>query len=225
MPKGFPCGIIRGVNIHRPSDRGEFPEERPGVPSDSPTPDTFDAAVGADQRPPKETLPNGTTGSIDRADVLSAGIRRFASGCLRFLIIVAALAVTGVAVAYLWGGVLPVLLALIVCTVLWPPTAYMRRRGLPPTLAAIATLLATVAAIVLIVLLIAPSIRHQLPTLVHQFADGLRSLEEILAEPPFSIDNDQLSAWVHQAASWLKATPPRSRRRCSLGSAPLAPSR
>lgn len=106
--------------------------------------------------------------------------------------------------AYLWGGVLPVLLALIVCTVLWPPTAYMGRRGLPPTLAAIATLPVTMSAVVLVDLLVTPSIRHQLPTLIHQFADGLRSLEEILAEPPFNIDNDQLSAWVHQAASWLE---------------------
>ncbi|WP_084141423.1 AI-2E family transporter [Corynebacterium sputi] len=58
---------------------------------------------------------------------------------------------------------------------------------------------------VLIVLLIAPSIRHQLPTLVHQFADGLRSLEELLAQPPFIIDNDQLSSWIHQATTWLES--------------------
>lgn len=157
-------------------------------------------------RPPTPPIAGNTdtTVKIDRADVLSTGIRRFAGWCLRFLIIVAALAVTGAAVAYLWGGVLPVLLALIVCTVLWPPTAFLRRRGIPPTLAAIATLLVTVAVIVLVVMLIAPSIRHQLPTLVQQFADGLRSFEELLSQPPFNIDNDQLSAWIQQATSWLE---------------------
>jgi hypothetical protein len=52
----------------------------------------------------------------DRAEVIGTSARWAAGWSLRFLVIAAALWVLGFALSGLWSGILPVILAIIVCT-------------------------------------------------------------------------------------------------------------
>ena len=72
-----------------------------------------------------------------REAVIGEAFSRVATVSLRFLLVVAALVVLWYLAGALWVVLLPVLLALLLATVLWPPVRFLRRRGTPPALAAI----------------------------------------------------------------------------------------
>ena len=79
---------------------------------------------------------------IDRSVVMSEWLKSFAMWALRMLIIAVFLYVAWFLLKQVGTGVLPVAFAIIVCTVLAPPTTWMRRKGLPPALAALISMLA-----------------------------------------------------------------------------------
>ena len=54
---------------------------------------------------------------------------------VQFIAVVAALWVLGWVVGETWVVILPVVLAVIVCTVLWPPVRWLKGKGLPPAAA------------------------------------------------------------------------------------------
>lgn len=60
------------------------------------------------------------------------------SGCL--VLIAAAAVVLGWIIEQMWVILLPVALAIVVSTILWPPTRGMTKRGVPPAAAAGLTL-------------------------------------------------------------------------------------
>ena len=53
--------------------------------------------------------------------------------------------------------VLPVLLAVIACTVLWPPVRWLRKKGLPPAVAVLMTLSLAVVVIAGVVAAVTPA--------------------------------------------------------------------
>lgn len=203
------------------NEKNGSPDEHTGAPDPRSLPvneetDTFDRVVDAGRMSAEKVLPipsdedpnlaapDEPEEETDRADVISEGLRNFSSWCLRFLIVAAALTVFGVAMSYLWGGVLPILLALIVSTVLWPLAFALRKLRLPSALAALLAILITLGLFVGIFALMAPAIRNQLPALVTQFNQGLAHLQRMLMEPPFNIQNDQLTDALQEATTWLQ---------------------
>ena len=76
-----------------------------------------------------------------RSAAISDGLSFMARWSLRLALIGLGLALLWWLIAKLWVIVMPVLLALLISTVLYPPTAWLRRRGAPPALAAAAVLL------------------------------------------------------------------------------------
>ncbi|WP_295624087.1 AI-2E family transporter [uncultured Corynebacterium sp.] len=141
---------------------------------------------------------------VDRADVIGEGARWFAGWCLRFLIVCAAAYVAWLALGKVWAGLLPVLLALIVATVLGPPAAWLIRRKFPDALAALLSILGALAVVSGVIALIAPTVRSQLPTLRDQFTEGIVQLQEILQGPPFNVEDEQLLDLMDQATTWLQ---------------------
>src|SRR4051794_37888388 len=67
---------------------------------------------------------------------LEKGVVTLFRWTLRLLVIAAGLWLIGWLIGQLWSIVLPVALALLLSTVLWPPVRFMRRK-LPPALAAV----------------------------------------------------------------------------------------
>lgn len=141
---------------------------------------------------------------IDRSVVVSKWLKDLAMWALRLLVI----AVAGFAVWYvlktLWVGILPVVLSLIVCTVLAPPTSWMRRRGLPSALAAIISILMFFGVLGAIIAIIAPDIARQSQVLYLQAVEGIQRLQLWAQGPPLNLETSDLEAVINDIFSWFQ---------------------
>lgn len=146
----------------------------------------------------------GYPDQIDRSRVFDEGLKILAAWCLRLLVV----AVAGYAAWFLlkqfWTGVLPIVLALLLCTVLSPPTSWLRRHRWPSALAALTVMLSALASVVGLFMVIAPDVARQSTTLYYQAFDGIQRLRLWLQGPPFNLDSRDLDDAVNQAASWLQ---------------------
>ena len=84
------------------------------------------AAASAAAEPINEeaTLPVSKTD--DKSRVLGRDAISLAKVCLIFIIVVAGVGLAGYLLKFIWVGLLPVILAILVCTVLFPVTNWLR---------------------------------------------------------------------------------------------------
>ena len=153
---------------------------------------------------PTEAADPTTPERIDRSIIIGDYLRRISMWCLRLLFIAAALYVGWQILGQLWQGVLPVTLAIIVCTVLSAPNSWLRRRGVPAALAALLTLGSFFLVIAGIIWAIAPSIGRQSQTLYYQAFEGILSVQLWLQGPPLNINSDDLNSFFNEVATWLQ---------------------
>ncbi|WP_425553009.1 AI-2E family transporter [Gordonia caeni] len=131
-----------------------------------------------------------------RSRVFLTGLRSSAMVCLQSILVLAFLWVLMWILGKLWVIVLPVVLAIIVATVLWPPVRWMRRHRVPPALAALLALLGAVAVVGAVIGLIVPSVIDQTPQLVNHAIDGVKTVQDWVQGPPLNIDDQQMSGFV-----------------------------
>ena len=86
----------------------------------------------------------------------------------QLLLIAAALYLLFWILGRLWSILLPIVLGLLIATVLWPLTRFLRNHRWPPALAAATELLAFIAAFVGIIVAIAPQVADQVTELADQ---------------------------------------------------------
>lgn len=143
---------------------------------------------------------------IDRGDVIAADGRTAAAWALRFIIIVVATGILFYLLSYVWFGLLPILLALIFCTVLWPPVRWMRNKGTPAALAVILVLVAFFGAIIGIFSAMAPTVRTQGAQLYEQAQTGIQQILDWVDErlDPQLIDPDRIQQGLQQIESFAK---------------------
>ncbi|MDG4664149.1 AI-2E family transporter [Mycobacterium sp. 236(2023)] len=137
-----------------------------------------------------------TENAPNRGAVYSAHLRSTAVVALQFIAVAAALWVLSWVVGQTWVILLPVVLALIVCTVLWPPVRWLRDRGVPPALAVLLALLVAVGVIAGIVAAVAPAIVGQTAELAEQATAGVVQVRDWLGGPPLKISEEQLNSAV-----------------------------
>lgn len=123
---------------------------------------------------------------------LQAASRTLATVAAQFLLVAAAVVVLGYVLGKLWVILLPIVLGLLIATVLWPPTRFLRRHRWPPAAAAALVLVAFLAALSGIVAAIAPSVADQVTELADQATAGLQDVQEWLQGPPFNFGEDQI---------------------------------
>ena len=148
--------------------------------------------------------PDSSGEQIDRAEIIADGIRRLAAWCLRLLIIAAATFVLWYCIKQVWKGALPIILALIVTTVLWPPAAWLRRRGVPPGLASLLVILSSFGSICFVIWVIAPSVGRQSQTLYFQAFEGIQRAQLWLQGPPLNLDPEDLNDRINYGVQWLQ---------------------
>lgn len=141
----------------------------------------------------------------DRGAVISDGTARLAQWSLRLLLIAVGAALCGWLVGRLWVGLLPVILALIVATVLWPLTAWLRRHRVPSALAAVTVLLGSLVVFLGVIGAIIPTVVSQSGELADSAAQGLTRLQDRVAQAPFNIDSRTIDEGVGKATDWLQA--------------------
>jgi predicted PurR-regulated permease PerM len=134
--------------------------------------------------------------SVDRGPKFRQGARRLAIASAQFLLIVAALVVLGEVVGRLWSILLPVVLGLLMATVLWPATRFLRKHRWPPALAATTVLVAFLLSFVGIIAAIAPSVADQVTELADAATAALQDVQVWLQGPPFNLGEDQIGEAV-----------------------------
>lgn len=142
--------------------------------------------------------------TIDRAAVIGRDGRWVAGWALRFIIMVIAAWILWQGLSIIWAGLLPILLALLVSTVLWPITKFLRNRRWPAALAAITTILTFFLVIGAIFTAIAPSVASQSQQVYQRAQDGIRVLMDYLQGEPFNLDLSQLDGFLDDATTWLQ---------------------
>ena len=117
--------------------------------------------------------------SRDRGTLIGVGAFWLAKWSLATVSIAAGAWVLGWLVGHLWVILLPVLLALVVSTVLWPPTRLLRRVGFPPALAAATSLILFFIVVGGVLALIVPSVVSQAPELADKATDGVGKVQDL----------------------------------------------
>ncbi len=132
----------------------------------------------------------------DRGDIIGKGLLWLAKWSLCIVAIAAGAWVLGFLLEHLWVIVLPVALALVVATVLWPPTRMMRNLGMPAAAAAGISILGFFAVLAGVIALIVPSVIDQAPELSQKATAGVQKVQEWLQGPPLNIRDEQIDKFT-----------------------------
>ncbi|AWK73826.1 AI-2E family transporter [Rhodococcus oxybenzonivorans] len=133
----------------------------------------------------------------DRGHLIGLGGMWLAKWSLVLVAIALGALLFGWIIEKLWVIVLPVLLAIVVCTVLWPPTRAMTKRGIPPAAAAATTLVLFIAVLAGIIAGIVPSVVSQAPELANKATEGINQVQDWLQGPPINLKDDQIEEGIH----------------------------
>ena len=131
-----------------------------------------------------------------RGSIYAAHLRSTAVVALQLVAVAAALWGLSWVVGKIWVILLPVVLALIVCTVLWPPVGWLRDKRVPPAAAALTALLLALAVIAGVIAAVAPAIVDQATELAEQATAGVVQVRDWLDGPPLNISENQLNSAV-----------------------------
>lgn len=154
---------------------------------------------------PAPAMSSGQAPKVDRALILGQDGRWVAGWALRFIIMAVASYILWLGLAQVWQGLLPILLAILVCTVLWPPTKWLRDRGMSPGLAAAVTLIAMFSAMSALIAAMAPSVQNQSKDLFDQAVSGIRFIQTWIKGPPLNVDAEQINQVVNEVVSRAQA--------------------
>jgi predicted PurR-regulated permease PerM len=90
----------------------------------------------------------------------------------------------------------PLVIALFLATLTWPPTRFLRNHGWRPALAAgLVTLVALAIAAGTVVLIVLP-VASQSDQLVSGVTDGIQNAREWAAGPPLNLGDDQVTQGI-----------------------------
>ncbi|MGJ6964391.1 AI-2E family transporter [Streptosporangium sp. G11] len=106
----------------------------------------------------------------------------------------------------MWSVIWPLVIALLLTTLTWPVTRFLRRHGWHPTLAASAVTVLFLLVAAGIVVLIAVPVASQSGELATGVANGIQHLRDWAAGPPLNIGDDQLSKALDTAATRIQAS-------------------
>jgi predicted PurR-regulated permease PerM len=139
-----------------------------------------------------------------RGTAIGEGITWAARWSLRLVLLAVGITLIAWLVAQLWSIVFPVLLAVILATVLWPPTAWLRKHRFPPALAAATVLLGGVIVLAGLIALITTSVVGSIPEITASATSGIQSIQQWLSGPPLNLAQGQLDAALQTATGQLQ---------------------
>lgn len=159
---------------------------------------------GSAATPDQQASANAAPDRVDRGVVLNEWMKATAMFALRMLVFAVFVFALVKIIGAFWAGVLPMVLALIICTVLAPIATAMRRRKVPSGLAAAVTLLGFIGLLAAIFMLIAPDVIAHSRLLYLQALEGIQRLQLWLQGPPLNLDPEDLNDAVNEIAQWVQ---------------------
>ncbi|MFL6096821.1 MAG: AI-2E family transporter, partial [Blastococcus sp.] len=147
--------------------RLRLPGRSPGTTDDAPAgaPGSSPAAAPGATAEPGADVTAAPAPVEGRGPKLQRALRTLAIASAQFLLIAAAVVVLFWVLGKLWSILLPIVLGLLIATVLWPATRFLRKHRWPPALAASTVLVAAIAIFVGVIAAIAPSVADQVTQL------------------------------------------------------------
>jgi putative heme transporter len=139
-----------------------------------------------------------------RGTAIGEGVTWAARWSLRLVLVAAGATLIWLLVGALWSIVLPVVLAVILATVLWPPTGWLRRHRFPPAVAAATVLLAGMIVLAGLVTLITTSVSGSVPQIAASATTGIQAIQEWMSGPPLNLAQSQLDAALQTATAQLQ---------------------
>ena len=140
----------------------------------------------------------------NKAAVMASDGRALTSLSWRFIVIIAALALAGFVLKFVWVGLLPVILAILLSSVLAPVAAKLRGWKFPAALASISTLLGLLLIIGGTFTAMGPVVSRQGSQLWDQAEEGINQLIGMVNDMPFNIDAKQVDQLIDDAMSFIQ---------------------
>lgn len=134
---------------------------------------------------------------------LGRATARVATWSLRLLLIVAGLVAVGYVIGKLWVIVLPAFLGLLLASVLWPVTSFLRKYT-PDALASLLTLLLAFGLLGGLGAILVPMVSGQFDELTDAVVAGLEDLKGLISRPPFNLGDEEVSDLIDQGLSELQ---------------------
>lgn len=155
-----------------------------------------------------DKIPEDVSGPVRRArgEVIGQGGRWLSEWSLRLILIFGALWVLDLVLAKAWVVVLPILLAIVLSTVLWPFAGWMQRKRVPPALAAGLAMLGFLAVLSGVIAAIAPSVVNQSTELANKAIEGLHKVQAWITGPPLNVRPEQIDQAVSAMTSKLQSS-------------------
>ncbi|WP_231703180.1 AI-2E family transporter [Tsukamurella asaccharolytica] len=151
-----------------------------------------------------DEMTNPPPGTKTRSEVYGEAGRWLATWSFRAVAVAAMLFVVTWLIGEFWSILLPVLLAILLCTVLWPPVRWLRSKGLPSALATTLVLLMSLGLLAGVIGAIAPSIGSQSKEIADRAVEGLGQVQKWAQGPPLNLQDEQISKFVTSITSKLQ---------------------
>jgi putative heme transporter len=143
-------------------------------------------------------------GNLSSAKTRDA-LRNSARVSWQMLLILVATAVALWLLGKAWSVVWPLVIALLITTLTWPPARFLRRHGWHPALAAsVVTVLFLVLVAGTIVGIVVP-VAGQSSQLADGVVHGIQQLRDWAAGPPLNIDDTQINNAINSAVDQIQA--------------------
>ena len=185
-----------------PSRLGAVQADDPSPPiqpdAEDPPPTRPEEPVVAPEKPVLEEPPLAAAAAPDDDDPVPRWLRSGAGIAWRLLAIVAAIAITVYALAYLRVVVLPIIVALLLSTVLRPPTRWLTRHRFSDAAAAGTVMIVAVAVLATAVGMAGAAVGRQFEDLADSVKDGIREAGEALEQPPFNLSEADIQEKIDE---------------------------
>ncbi len=127
-----------------------------------------------------------------------------ANWSLRWLLVVAAVAVAGFVLLRLRLVVVPVLGAILLSTLLVPPVQWLQDRGVPRLVATWLVLVVVAAGTAALVALLAPRVAEQVGEMGSSLGQGVDDIERWLTDGPLRLSSEQVDRYVDWVTEWSR---------------------
>jgi predicted PurR-regulated permease PerM len=148
-------------------------------------------------------VPTHSVSSRDDADV-PRGLRLAAAWSWRLIVIALALAIVLWLIGRLQVVVVPLVIALLLSALLSPAVGWLRRRGVPRSLATTLVVVGGIAAVAGTLTLVINEFVNGWPQLSEKFNLALAKVEEWLKTGPFNLSEQQINSAITAAETWLR---------------------
>jgi putative heme transporter len=167
-------------------------------------PPPVEAGNGAGRDSSVAELPAGRPGAVPPADPpVPRGIRVAAAWAWRIIVIAAAVAAVFYLLSYVSTVVIPAIIALLLTAMLQPGASWLRRRGVPRSLAALIVLVTGIVVVAGVLTGVITAFVNGFSDLSDNVAAGLQAIQNWLHNGPFHVSDRQINQALETAQRWV----------------------